>query len=228
MKALAKLLLVVLGLVGSGQAQESSPTPNGVDEPALPDSKLEIPHPPSSGLLPVAGAIPNPTPVTSPTLGIYSPIKTKIPVVPTSTVKPPLRPKTQNKAQKRFEEVRSIAMQSPHVAYLLKRANKASSGSARRSLMRAYYAALNARMRKLEPGLKSSIKTYEMEKTGTSSKATDTKAGNSKKANTKQRSHSKKDTSPGTHSARHKHSYSHRVPYPSDYSPYARYGPYGE
>src|SRR5260221_5179946 len=149
MKALAKLLLVTIGLVASALAQEPSATPNTVDEPDLPNSKPEIPHPPSTGLLPESGALPNPT--SSLTPPIYSPLKTKNPAVSTSTVKPPLRPKT--KTQKRFEEVRSIAMRSSHVVNLLKRANNASTGSARRNLIRAYYLAVCARMRLLEPGL---------------------------------------------------------------------------
>src|SRR6266404_8067376 len=153
MKALAKLLLVTIGLVAPALAQEPSATPNTVDEPDLPNSKPEIPHPPSTGLLPESGALPNPTFNLTPP--IYSPLKTKNTVVATSTVKPPLRPKikTENKTQRRFEEVRSIAMRNPHVANLLKRADKASTGSARRNLMRAYYMAVCARMLLLEPGL---------------------------------------------------------------------------
>jgi hypothetical protein len=220
MKALIKLL-VFLALTVSAAAQEPSttPTPNAVDEPDLPNSKPEIPHPPSTGLLPESGALPNPTPNLTPP--IYSPLKTKNTVLPTSTVKPPLRPKnkTEAKNQKRFEEVRSIAMRNPHVASLLKRANNASKASARRSLMRAYYLAVCARMRLLEPELKNSINAYQAEKTGVSV----TQSENIK-LKAKKGSHGTKRTA--THSARHKHAYSHRAVHPSDYEPYEPYGPY--
>jgi hypothetical protein len=233
MKALVKLLLLAFGLVAAVRAQEQpSPTPSGMDEPALPNSKPGIPHPPAAGLLPVSGALPNPTPKPE----IYSPIKPKETVVTKSTVKPPLRPKTtsktQNKTQKRFEEVRSIAMRNPHVVYLLKQANKASTGSSRRSLMRAYYKAVCARMRLLEPGLKNSINAYQEEKTVASGKISDsnTKTSRSKLTNSKKSSHHTQDATPETHTVRHKHAYSHRVVYPSDYEPYGPYapsGPYG-
>jgi hypothetical protein len=225
MKALVKLLLLAFGLVAAVRAQEQpSPTPSGMDEPALPNSKLEIPHPPSAGLLPESGALPNPTPKPE----IYSPIKPNETVVTKSTVKPPFRPKTipktTGKTQKHFEEVRSIAMRNPHVVYLLKQANKAATGSTRRSLMRAYYKAVCARMRILEPGLKNSINAYQEEKTGTFDKASasNTKTSHSKLANSRKSSHHTQDT----HAVRHKHAYSHRLLYPNDYEPYGPYGPY--
>src|SRR5258708_39641001 len=71
-------------------------------------------------------------------------------------------------------------MRSSHVVNLLKRANNASTGSARRNLMRAYYLAVCARMRLLEPGLKNSINAYQAEKTGKSATLTDSKIGGSK------------------------------------------------
>src|SRR5258708_39505245 len=52
MKALRKLLLVVFGVTASVRAQEPCATPHTVDEPPLPSSQLEIPHPPSMALLP--------------------------------------------------------------------------------------------------------------------------------------------------------------------------------
>ena len=204
-------------------AQEPSATPYAIDEPALPNSKPEIPHPPSTGLLPESGALPNPTSNLTPP--IYSPLKTKNTVVSTSTVKPPLRPKTktENKTQRRFEEVRSIAMRNPHVANLLKRADKASTGSARRNLMRAYYIAVCARMRLLEPELKNSINAYQAEKTGKSVKPGNSK--HSKMRSSEKRSHHPKET--GTHSTHRKRAYSRRVTYPIDYDPYGPYAPYG-
>jgi hypothetical protein len=225
MKALAKLLLVTIGLVASALAQEPSATPSTVDEPDLPNSKPEIPHPPSTGLLPESGALPNPA--SSLTPPIYSPLKTTNPAVSTSTVKPPLRPKTKtdSKTQKRFEEVRSIAMRSSHVVNLLKRANNASTGSARRNLMRAYYLAVCARMRLLEPGLKNSINAYQAEKTGKSATLSDSKIGSSKVHGSQKRSHRSKGI--GTQTTHHKHAYSHRVSYPNEYGPYEPYGPHG-
>jgi hypothetical protein len=223
MKALAKLLLIIFALLGPAKAQEPSATPYAIDEPALPNSKPEIPHPPSTGLLPESGALPNPTFNLTPP--IYSPLKTKNTVVSTSTVKPPLRPKTktENKGQRRFEEVRSIAMRNPHVANLLKRADKASTGSARRNLMRAYYIAVCARMRLLEPELKNSINAYQAEKTGKSVKPGN--SNHSKMRSSEKRSHHQKET--GTHSTHRKHAYSRRVTYPIDYDPYGPYAPYG-
>jgi hypothetical protein len=223
MKALAKLLLNIFALLGPALAQEPPATPYAIDEPALPNSKPEIPHPPSTGLLPDSGALPSPTFNLTPP--IYSPLKTINPVVSTSTVKPPLRPKinTESKTQKRFEEVRSIAMRSPHVANLLKRAGNASTGSARRNLMRAYYTAVCARMRVLEPGLKNSINAYQAEKTGKSAKPAN--SGTSKRRSSQKRSHRPKEST--THSTHRKHAYSHRVAYPIDYGPYEPYPPYG-
>jgi len=107
MKALVKLLLVVFGLTASVRAQESSPTPNTVDEPALPNSKLEIPHPPSMALLPESGALPDPTP--SPTSGIYSPLKTKKMVV----TKPPLRPKRSRRWKPKRKSASRSSDRSP-------------------------------------------------------------------------------------------------------------------
>ena len=223
MKALAKLLLTILVCVTPALAQEPAATPNIVDEPDLPNSKPAIPHSPSTGLLPDSGALPNPTPnLTAP---IYSPLKTKNTVVSTSTVKPPLLPKTklEIKTQKRFEEVRSIAMRNPHVVNLLKRASKASTSSARRNLMRAYYLAVCARMRLLEPGLKNSINAYQAEKTGKPVNLSDSQASSSKVRSSQKRSRHTKER--GTHSTRRKHTYSHRL-YPDDYGPYDPYGPY--
>jgi hypothetical protein len=213
MKALAKLLLVTIGSVAPALAQEPSATPNSVDEPDLPSSKPGIPRPPSTGLLPESGALPNPT--SSLTPPIYSPLKTKNPPVSASTVKPPLRPKA--KTQKRFEEVRSIAMRSSHVVNLLKRANNASTGSARRNLMRAYYLAVCARMRLLEPGLENSINAYQAEKTGKSATLSDSKIDSAKVHGSQKRSHRSKGI--GTRTTHHKHAYSHRASYPNEYGP---------
>src|SRR5260221_724006 len=107
MKALVKLLLVVFGLTASVRVQESSPTPSTVDEPALPNSKLEIPHPPSMALLPESGALPDPTP--SPTSGIYSPLKTKNMVV----TKPPLRPKRSRRWKPKRKSASRSSDRSP-------------------------------------------------------------------------------------------------------------------
>jgi hypothetical protein len=225
MRALAKFLLTIVACLTPALAQEPAATPDTVDEPALPNSKPAIPHPPSTGLLPESGALPDPTPNLTPP--IYSPLKTKNTVVPTSTVKPPLLPKTklERKTQKRFEEVRSIAMRNPHVVNLLKRAGNASTNSARRNLMRAYYMAVCARMRLLEPGLKNSINAYQAEKTGRPVNLSDSKIGGTKTRSSQKRSRHTKES--GTHPTRHKHAYSHRVIYPDDYEPYGPYAPYG-
>jgi hypothetical protein len=223
MKASVRLLLLIIGLVTCARAQEPSPMANGLDEPALPDSKRVIPHPPSTGLLPESGAIPNPT--SNPP--IYSPLETKKSVVSNSKIKPPLRPKTQSKTQERFEEIRSIAMKSPHVVLLLKRANKASTRSARRNLMRAYYTAVCARMRRLDPKLKNSINTYLAEKTGGSSKGRSSKTDRVKTGSSKKALNRERAISSRKHSAHHKRTYSSRRVYPEDYDSYVPWGPYG-
>jgi hypothetical protein len=64
----------------------------------------------------------------------------------------------------RFEEVRLRAMESPRAAYLLKRARSSSHTASRRAYLRAYYAAMASRMRKLDPSLKTSINAYEESK----------------------------------------------------------------
>jgi hypothetical protein len=112
-------------------------------------------------------------------------------------------------------------MRNPHVANLLKRADKASTGSARRNLMRAYYIAVCARMRLLEPELKNSINAYQTEKTGKSVKLGNT--NDSKMRSSQKRSHHPKET--GTHSTHRKHAYSRHVTYPSEYDPYGPYAP---
>jgi hypothetical protein len=228
MRALAKFLLTIVAGLTPALAQQPAATPVIVDEPALPNSKPAIPHPPATGLLPESGALPDPTPNLTPP--IYSPLQTKNTVIPTSTVKPPLRPKAklESKTQKRFEEVRSIAMRNPHVVSLLKRAGKASTSSARRNLMRAYYLAVCARMRLLEPRLKNSINAYQDEKTGKSVKLSDSKISGTKLRSSQKRSRRTKE--PATHTTHRKHAYPHRVIYPGDYEvygPYPPYGPYG-
>ena len=225
MRPLAEFLLTIVACLTPALAQEPVATPDVVNEPALPDSKPAIPHPPSTGLLPESGALPNPTPNLTP--AIYSPLQTKDTGVSTSTVKPPLRPKTkvESKTQKRFEEVRSIAMRNPHIVNLLKRADRASTGSARRNLMRAYYLAVCARMRSLEPGLKNSINAYQAEKTGKPVNLSDSKISGTKTRSAQKRLRHTKEAA--THSTRRKHAYSHRVVYPDDYDMYGPYVPYG-
>ena len=223
MKASVRFWLLIIGLAVCARAQEPSPAANGMDEPALPDSKRAIPHPPSSGLLPESGAIPNPTP----NLPIYSPLQTEKTIVSSSKIKPPLRPKTQSKTQERFEAIRSIAMKSAHAVSLLKRANQASTRSARRNLMRAYYTTVCARMRRLDPKLKNSINAYLAEKTGDSRRVGSSKTDRVKSSSSRKALHRTTGTSSRKRSTHHKQSYSGRRVYPEDYDYYGPWGPYG-
>jgi hypothetical protein len=115
-----------------------------MEEPALP-----VPDPgqsnPETGLLPESGELPARPP----------------PEVPSKLSPEGSAPEAASKSSGRFDEIRSLAMNSPRAAYLLKRARHSSSSAARHLYFRAYYIAVASQMRKLDPNLKSSIETYE-------------------------------------------------------------------
>jgi Arc/MetJ family transcription regulator len=121
-----------------------SPSNNAVEEPALPLLE-EVPSNSGPGLLPESGELPALPPAGTPE---------KL-----SSTRAP-RQKMSGE-EERFDEIRSLAMNNPRAAYLLKRARSSSSAVSRRTYLRAYYIAVGSRMRKLDPKLKSSINAYE-------------------------------------------------------------------
>jgi hypothetical protein len=125
-----------------------SPSPNAstreMEEPALP-----LPDPgqsnPDAGLLPESGELPAHLP----------------PEVPSKVSPEGASPRAASKNSGRFDEIRSLAMNSPRAAYLLKRARRSSNSAARHLYLRAYYVTVASQMRKLDPNLKPSIEAYE-------------------------------------------------------------------
>jgi len=155
MKSLLMLSLGVLIAVAVVEAQESdpksSPTPDPtsseMQEPALPTPEA-TPGDAEPILLPESNQLPaNP--------GAERPTRASISRASTTS---------SAKETARFNEVQSLAMRNPRAAYLLKRARNSSSAATRRTYLRAYYLTVAARMRKLDPQLKSSIDAYEEEK----------------------------------------------------------------
>jgi hypothetical protein len=151
MKSLVVLSVCLLISVDPAEAEDSAP------------KSSPTPGPTSSEMEPALPA-PDATPVDAgPTL---LPGSDELPTVPrteqpastsinrASTEAPP-------REGARFAEVRSLAMNNPRAAYLLKRARNSTSARARRTYLRAYYETVAARMRKLDPELKSSIDGYE-------------------------------------------------------------------
>ena len=147
--------LVIMMLVTVANAEEASSaakTTSAGDadrsEPVLPAPEGES-QSPESGLLPEEGALPAKPPPETPRTKDHSTIEVS---------------GTASETDARFEKIRSVAMDSPRALYLLKRANSSSHSSVRRVYLREYYATLAAQMRKLDPGLKSSIDAYEESK----------------------------------------------------------------
>jgi hypothetical protein len=152
MKSLVILSVNVLIALAVAEAEDSqpksSPTPgpasSKMEEPALPTPDA-TPDGAGPALLPESDELPaNPPP--------DHPMRVSI-------NQAAAKPSAIERA--RFEEAQSTAMSNPRAAYLLKRARMSSSGTARRIYLRAYYSTVAARMRKLDPELKSSIDAYE-------------------------------------------------------------------
>jgi len=155
MKSLLILSVSVLIAVATAEAEDpepkSSPTPgptsSEMEEPALPTPEA-TPGDAGSTLLPESNELPaNPGAEQA----------TRASINRAST-------KSSARESARFDEIQSMAMSNPRAAYLLKRARNSSSAAARRSFLRAYYSTVAARMRKLDPELKSSIDEYEEKK----------------------------------------------------------------
>jgi hypothetical protein len=119
-----------------------------LSEPALPapESNAETAAP---GLLPESSELPEHVPAPRP-----ASLQAAVP-----------KQKSGLQEDRHFEDIRRQAMKNPRAVYLLKRAERTSSSSSRRSYMRAYYANVSQRMRELDPALKSSINAYEEART---------------------------------------------------------------
>ena len=150
---LAGLVIMMLVTVANAEEASSAAKTTGAgdadtSEPMLPTPEGES-QSPESGLLPEEGALPAKPPPETPRTKDHS----------TSEVSG-----TASETDARFEKIRSLAMDSPRALYLLKRAHSSSHSSVRRVYLREYYDTLAAQMRKLDPGLKSSIDAYEESK----------------------------------------------------------------
>jgi hypothetical protein len=123
------------------------PVAEEIEEPALPTPEA-APSNPEAGLLPESGELP-----ARPRAAALS----KLTTARISARKAPTE-------AARFENIHSLAMGDPRATHLLRRAKQSSNPASRRIYLRAYYAAVASRMRKLDPELKSSINAYEDEK----------------------------------------------------------------
>jgi hypothetical protein len=155
MKSLVILSVSVLIAVTMAEAQDSEPKSSPTPSPA--SSEMEEP------------ALPTPEATPGDTGPILLPESSELranPAAEQPTRASINRASTKPSAKEtvRFDEIQSIAMSNPRAAYLLKRARNSSSAAARRAYLRAYYSTVAARMRKLDPELKSSIDAYEEEK----------------------------------------------------------------
>jgi hypothetical protein len=143
------MLVTVANAEGASSAAKTTSAGDAdTSEPMLPTPEGES-QGPESGLLPEEGALPAKPPPETPRTKEHS----------TTEVSG-----TASETDARFKKIRSLAMDSPRALYLLKRAHSSSHSSVRRVYLREYYATLAAQMRKLDPGLKSSINAYEESK----------------------------------------------------------------
>ena len=139
------------------QAQEPTPSPTAGRLPLRPhydDSRMpegaqqqqNVPELlPKSDALPGAGA------------GAFDP-------VPNASATPtPISPEEQKRNEARFAEIRSSAMRGARPIFLLEESRSALTDEARKNFLRAYYYSVCAEMRRMEPGLKQMINTFEQE-----------------------------------------------------------------
>jgi hypothetical protein len=142
------VLMAALAVANGENTASKSPSPSlntsETEEPALPTSEA-VPSNAEPGLLPESGELPAPPPAGVPS-NLSSTRESPTPEFP---------------KERRFDEIRSLAMSNPRAAYLLKRAKDSSNSASRRTYLRAYYVTVASRMRKLDPKLKSSIDAYE-------------------------------------------------------------------
>jgi hypothetical protein len=145
---IAFFLMTALGVANAGDSPWQSPSPglstNEMEEPPLPTSET-APSNLAPGLLPESGELP-----ARPPMGLPGKM---------SSTRASARQAVEKDS--RFEEIRSLAMNSHRAARLLKSARHSSNSASRRIYLRAYYITVASRMRKLDPKLKSSIDSYE-------------------------------------------------------------------
>jgi hypothetical protein len=143
------VLAAGLAKVSAEDSPLPSPSPSASSSGEMQEPALPLPDPgqsnPETGLLPESGELP----------------ASRSPEVPSKLSTERAAPEAASKSSGRFDEIRSLAMNSPRAAYLLKRARHSSNSAARHLYFHAYYVAVASQMRKLDPSLKSSIETYE-------------------------------------------------------------------
>jgi hypothetical protein len=139
-----KAVLLLLMIAGALVAQEVTPSPSATTHPS---QNKELPLPQEgekSGpeLLPEVNAIPDILPIK----GNAVPKKPRV-----------LTPEEQ----KRFEEIRNQAIQSPRALAMLSKANSAMTIEAKRVYMDAYIVLVCLKMRELEPDFAEPIRSYQ-------------------------------------------------------------------
>ena len=209
MKSLVILSLGVLIVVATAEAEDSQPQPTPVPNPA----EMEEPALPTPEVTPGDGG---------PTV---LPESDELPAHPrteqparASSERVSARPSSEDEVH--FDEIRSKAMSDPRAAHLLKRAKTSSSAAVRRTYLREYYSTVAARMRHLDPELRSSINAYEEAKIHEI-------AASSSPANSHRSSSHHTANSEARHRSRRVSSHRHHERMVIMYDPYYPYGPYG-
>ncbi|MBV8174376.1 MAG: hypothetical protein JO151_07400 [Verrucomicrobia bacterium] len=210
MKSLVILSLGALIAVATAEADDSRPQPTPIqnpgemEEPALPTPEA-TPGDGGPTVLPESNELPARPRTEQPARASFERVSTG----------------TSSAQEARFDEIRSTAMSNPRAVYLLKRARNSSSAAARRTYLREYYSTVAARMRRLDPELKSSIDAYEEAKvheiTASSSSA--------KKYSHRSSSH-RTANSEAHHRSRRVSTRRHHERMIIIYDPYYPYGPY--
>jgi len=139
------------------QAQEPTPSPTAGrlplrphhDDSGMPEGAQQQQNVPE--LLPKSDALPGTG------AGAFDPI-------PNASATPtPISPEEQKRNEARFAEIRSSAMRGVRPIFLLEESRSALTDEARKNFLRAYYYSVCAEMRRIEPGLKQMINTFEQE-----------------------------------------------------------------
>ena len=148
-------------------APSPTPTPQ-IPRDLIPNpNNVPVPTPPPSApdLLPESNKLP-PTPTPGPNPADLIP--QGIPIgSPTPTPKPLAEQAVKDKA--RFREILTIAKRDPHSIELLANAAKADNLEYKRGWLRQYDSYLSEVMRKLEPGLKTTVNAWEIGQVSTHS-----------------------------------------------------------
>jgi hypothetical protein len=147
------------------QAQEPTPSPTARrlplrphhDDSGMPEGAQQQQNIPE--LLPKSDALPGTGSDALPGTGAgaFDPI-------PNASATPtPISPEEQKRNEARFAEIRSSAMRGARPIFLLEESRSALTDEARKNFLRAYYYSVCAEMRRMEPGLKQMINTFEQE-----------------------------------------------------------------